>query len=413
MSNARIEAPPHVPSRLVVDFDHYESPALGEDPFGRYVELGRQHRIFYSTHYGGYWVLTRHADIHEVMLHPDLWSSRLVSVPAFEHTGGTRPLISLDPPEHTRHRRAINPVFAPAQVDALEASIRSIAVTLTEQIAGMDECDFLEDFARPMPARLFTTMFGFPVEEWRRFMDWDDALMRNIADRERISAEVGAYLRTALEARKANPGNDIISALLTPGPSGEPLDDDAVLSLAFQIFAAGFETVTTSLMFAFRYLALHPDQRQSIIDDPSLIPAAVDELLRAHPVSSPTRTATRDQTLAGAEIRAGDRLLLLLTASGYDPDAFDDPGRVDFGRGPTRHLTFGGGVHRCVGAPLARRELCVALEEWHRRIPEYKLVPGTGSRSIGGGALALTDLRLRLPASADYAEIDPSPSAST
>lgn len=389
------EVPPHVPAELVVDFDHRrDCPALNGDPLGLYIELARQHRMFYSPHHGGFWVATRHEDIHEIYTHPELWSSRYVSIPS---SNTFQPLpISLDPPEHAVYRRLINPVFSPPRVQALEGPIRAMAVELIDRISQMDECDFVTDFAKPLPARLFARMFGLPAEEWKRFVEWDDMMVReDLSVRMRVTTEVRDYLKNILDDRKVNRGDDdIISIMLDSQIDGQPLTDEELLNMAFQLFAAGFDTVTTSLVFAFRHLAMDPALRERIVNDLSLVPTAVEELLRINAIAYPSRTATQDQIFAGLQIKEGDRVLLLTTPAGREEAEYPHATEVDLERGPTRHLTFGAGPHRCIGSHLARTEITIAIEEWHRRIPNYQIAEGSGQNSRGGGAPMLTDLRI-------------------
>jgi cytochrome P450 len=389
--SARYEVPAHVPEALVYEWDHFAQPEIRDDPIGAYEHLHERGRMLFSPLNGGFWFLTNYADIHEALQRPDLWSSKYTSVPARD----SRLLpLSLDAPDHAKYRRLINPAFAPGRMAELEGKMRDLCRSLIEPIKHQSEFDFLEVFARPFPSTIFTQMFGLPSEEWPRFGRWAHLTIQigDIAARDRATIEVEDYLKDLVAERMSVRSDDMLSFLLDVEIEGDRLTEEDVLAFSLLLFMAGLDTVTASLGFFFKFLAEHPLHREQIIDDPSVIPGAVEELLRYHSNIVLARTATGDFTFAGAPVKEGDRLAVVLAPSGRDPQAFPNAGTVDFRREPNRHLAFSAGPHRCVGSHLARHELRVALEEWHRAIPNYAIAPGTKLSYHGAGVMGLEAL---------------------
>jgi len=209
--------------------------------------------------------------------------------------------------------------------------------------------------------------------------------------------EVAQYFSEAIaDARKnTNAGEiDVISQAVRWEIDGAPIPDTDVLSLCMLMLLAGMDTVAAQLSYMFYTLATQPELRQKIVDDPSIIPAAVEEFLRAHPIVQPGRKVLHDEEFQGCSLKKGNMVLFPLAAAGRDPQQYDRPSEVDFDRGPFRHISFGVGPHRCLGSHLARVELTVALEEWHRRIPHYRLGEGEPIVEHRSGVYGLNNLPL-------------------
>jgi cytochrome P450 len=208
--------------------------------------------------------------------------------------------------------------------------------------------------------------------------------------------EITAYLKDLIAARRGAPQQDVISDLLAGEIDGQPIDDEAALDTAVLLFIAGLDTVTAALGWIFYHLARNPVDRRRIVDEPALIPQAVEELLRYHSFLDVARTAVVDTTVGECPIRKGDRILIDSRSAGRDEAEFDRAAIIDFDRpaSANRHLAFGAGPHRCLGSHLARMELRVAVEEWHRLIPDYHLDPGAQIRFYGGGVAQLRELPL-------------------
>jgi cytochrome P450 len=323
--------------------------------------------------------------------------------------GNTLPLIPLniDPPAHRKYRKLLDPLFAPKRVDALDADITRRVNGFIDTFADRGSCDFTAELAELFPSSVFLGMMGLPWEELEVLMELRNGLLRpgtrEMAPQERSAIQrataqrVYEYFGAILREREAAPRDDILSLFCTTEVEGDRLTHDEALAICFVLLTAGLDTVTDSLTCFFAYLAQHAEHRRQIADDPDIIPNAVEELLRWEtPVPGVARWAREDATVGGASVEAGHHVMVNLSAANVDPEEFDDPLEVRFDREVNRHLAFGGGIHRCLGSHLARRELRIALREWHRRIPEYALAPGYEVRYLSGVRF-VPDLQLVWP----------------
>lgn len=303
--------------------------------------------------------------------------------------GNSRPLIPLniDPPDHVKYRKLLDPLFAPRRIDALEADITDRVNHFIDTFADRGSCNFTTEFAELFPSSVFLGMMGLPWEELDTLVALRDGLLRpgdrtmaadeRSAIQRQTAGQVYDYFDSILDERAADPREDILSRFVSVEADGDRLTRDEILSICFVLLTAGLDTVTDSLSCFFAFLAQHPEHRRQIATDPSVIPNAVEELLRWEtPVPSAVRWAGVDATVGGCPVAAGNHVIVNLSAANLDPAEFEDPMEVRFDREVNRHLAFGGGIHRCLGSHLARKELRVALAEWHRRIPEYSLSPG-------------------------------------
>jgi len=303
--------------------------------------------------------------------------------------GNTRPLIplSVDPPDHSKYRKILDPLFAPKRMDAIEDDVAARANRFIDTFADRGECHFTNELAVPFPSSVFLGLMGLPWEELDAFLSMKDGIIRpggptaTMEERQQIQADTGQeiyrYFNAILDERAKDPQDDILTHFLQAEVDGEELTRDEILDICFLFLIAGLDTVTDSLTCFYTYLSQHPAHRQRLAADPSLIPSAVEELLRWEtPVPGVPRWCTRETELAGCPIKTGDAVTISIGAANVDPSAFADAFDVRFDRVENPHIAFGGGVHRCLGSHLARRELRVVLREWHRRIPEYELKPG-------------------------------------
>ncbi len=304
----------------------------------------------------------------------------------FLDLGNVRPLIplSVDPPRHRTYRRILDPLFAPRRMDELEADIVERFNRFVDAFADRGSCHFTDELATPFPSAIFLGMMGLPWEELDTFLRFKEGILRPRGDppaaqgaaRRATGAEIYAYFDGVLDDRERRPEDDILTGFLHAEIDGDRLTRDEILDICFLFLIAGLDTVTDSLTCMFAFLAQHPGHRRQLVDDPGLIPSAVEEMLRWEtPVTQVPRMTTRDTELGGCPIAQGTFVSVLIGAANVDPATMTDADQVRFDRRANRHLAFGGGVHRCLGSHLARRELRVALEEWHRRIPDYGLAP--------------------------------------
>lgn len=327
--------------------------------------------------------------------------------------GNTRPLIplNLDPPNHTKYRTLLNPLFSAARMAEQRDDLAARANALIDSFIDDGECNFTEDYAEIFPTSVFLGLLGLAEDELHLFLEMRDGILHperldpaavggNDAVkqvRDATAQQIYGYFGELVDRRKIEPTNDIISRFITAQVDGDTLTKEDILDIMFLFVIAGLDTVSDSLTCFFAYLATHPDQQRLLSTDPETIPSAVEELLRWEtPVAIAfPRTATADVTLPGGQhVRKGCPVIVNLGASNLNPSLFDDPYEVRFDRTKNRHIAFGKGVHRCLGSHLARHELAVTLAEWHRRIPEYRLKPGHEELKYKPGIRHVEDLTL-------------------
>jgi cytochrome P450 len=328
------------------------------------------------------------AEIEETFRRPEVFSSNMSAV----DLQNVRPLIPLqiDPPDHKKFRKILDPLFAPRRMAELEAPVTTLVNDLMDNFEGRDEIDFATEFSIPFPSQVFLTLLGLPLEETPRFLAMKDGIIRPdhvtathresrtaIAHQKATADSIYAYFDDALDERQTEGRDDILTTFLHTEVDGHRLSRDDILDICFLFFIAGLDTVTASLDCFFAYLARHPEQRRRLADDPAIIPDAVEELLRwESPVTTVARVAAVDAELGGCPVKAGQHVSVVIGSANTDDAEFGDGDEVRFDRDPNRHLAFGGGIHRCLGSHLARQELRVALREWHQRFPDYSIKPG-------------------------------------
>ena len=354
-------------------------------------ETGRNPQAFYESAravgavvpgpFGGHNLVTKEA-VEQCFQHPEIFSSAMEAV----DLGQTVPLIPLqiDPPEHRKYRKLLDPIFAPKKMNVLEPDISAMVNGLIDDVIDQGRCEFTSALSVPLPSQVFLRLLGLPLSELPMFLemktgilhppgaDFDEMRVNQV----RAATEVEAYFAAALAERKKRPADDILSLFLAADVDGAKLSDDEILGICFLFIIAGLDTVTDTLECFFAYLAEHPEHRRQLSQDPSIIPAAVEELLRWEtPVTGVSRVAAVDTEIAGCPIAKGEQVGASIGSANTDPAAYEAADVVDFSRNP-KHYAFGGGVHRCLGSHLARLELRIALLEWHRRIPDYQIEPG-------------------------------------
>jgi cytochrome P450 len=345
-------------------------------------------------------VVAGDAEVREVFKHPEIFSSGIDAV----HIGQVRPLIPLqiDPPEHKNYRKLLDPLFAPKQVALLEERTRTLVRELIDEVVDDRRCNFHHAVAEPLPTTVFLQLLGLPVSRLPEFLALKDGIIRppTTDPEERIrmvdvtGAQIYAVLDEALAERAKERQDDFLSRFLDAEVDGHRLTHDEILDICYLFFLAGLDTVTASLDCFLSYLAQHPEHRQRLVDDPSCIPHAIEEMLRWEtPVAGVVRITTQDTELSGCPIEAGTTVHVVIGSANTDEASWDDVDTVDFDRPSNKHLAFGGGAHRCLGSHLARMELRVALEEWHARVPDYALADGV-ELQYSQGLRAIENLEL-------------------
>jgi cytochrome P450 len=332
--------------------------------------------------------------------------------------GNIRPLIPLnvDPPEHSKYRKILDPLFAPKQMEAQEDDITERVNHFIDAFADRGECNFTEEFAELLPSSVFLGLMGLPWDELATFLHLRDGILRpdrmdpeamfdgekRLAVQRATGREIYAYFDGICDDRAQHPTDDIMTHLVTVEVDGVRLTREEILDICFLFLIAGLDTVSDALTCFYAFLANHPEHRCQLVENPALIPNAVEELLRwESPVPSGVpRIATRDTELPnGVPVPAGTAVMVNYGAANVDPSEYPDGFEVRFDRDVNRHIAFGAGVHRCLGSHLARRELRIALREWHRRIPEYSIKPGHEELVYPPGLRSVQDLTLVWPAS--------------
>ena len=332
-------------------------------------------------------VVTKHQDVEFVFRNPQLFSSQFGE--GMAGIGNERPLIPLqiDPPDHKKYRVLLDPYFAPREMAKLEPGLATLTNSLIDKFIEQGSCDFVSEFAVPYPCQAFLELVGLPLDDLDHFLHIKEGIIRGHgsfdleeAARNRAAAgqECYEYFEKALDEQlqgKREAG--LMRRLLDAEVDGERLTRQEILDILFLFIIAGLDTVTDSLCCFFSYLAENSAHRDALVKDPSVIPSAVEELLRwESPVAGVARVAAEDVELSGCPVKKGDSLLVFVGAANTDATALEAADRVEFDRETNRHYAFGGGIHRCLGSHLARTELRVAMREWHRRIPEYRIEEG-------------------------------------
>ena len=360
-----------------MDFDLFD-PEFLADPYPRYAEL-RALRAPYLMEKYNTWVASRYADVQHVLRDPETFSSgpmatgvgpamNLATAEAARDRTSFRFLLSADPPAHTHLRRMVSRPFVPRKIAELEPRVRELATALVDDMLRADAPDLVRDLAFPLPVTVIAELLGIPPERRDQFREWSNAVMDlltptgQVADAMATSAEMYAYFMDTIGDRRKAPGSDLISGLLDPN-----LSDPEIVMFCILLLIAGNET-TTNLLGNFARLALGHVQR------PEDLPLAIEEVLRYEsPVQLLYRITTRPTTLGGAEIDTGRPVVVLLGAANRDESVFDSPDEMRLDRSPNNHISFGNGIHFCLGAPLARLESRVTLETLMERAPSMKL----------------------------------------
>lgn len=341
-------------------------------------------------------VISRYADVVWALRHPEIFSSEMEMHLAL---GTERPMIpqQIDPPAQTRYRKLLDPHFSRRKMEELAPAIAKHANELIDAFAERGECEFDSAFAIPLPCTAFLHLLGLPLSDLGFFLELKDDIIRphkgrdgiSLPEQQKFRNAAGArnyeYFRRALDERETRPRDDMLTALMCAEIEGERLSRNEILDICFLLLLAGLDTVTATLGCNMAYLASNPEQRRRLVQEPTLIPGAVEELLRWEtPVVAVPRVVRRNVTLSGVELVEGELATLLIGAANTDDEHFEDAQRVDFERERNIHAAFGAGPHRCLGSHLARMELRVAMEAWHARIPDYRIKPGETPRYSPG-----------------------------
>lgn len=366
------------------------------DPFPAFRRLRAESPVHWHET-PGFWAVTRYEDVLAVSRDPATFcSSRGVLIADITRQMMPREsIIFLDPPDHTKYRKLVQPAFSPGRLRALEVRIRELARALLAELldaAAVGPVEFVDAFAVHLPLRVIGDMLGIPGEDRDRFRRWSDLIIdaatEQTPENMQGSAELLGYFSSVVAERRERPGDDLISTLVHSRIDGEALEEWDLLMFCLTLLVAGNETTRNLLSHGMLALATHPDQREELTRDPALLPRAVEEMLRwGPPIGSFMRTATRDTALRGQRIREGDRLLLLYVAANRDEAVFGpDADEFRATRDAAGHVAFGHGEHFCLGAALARMEGRIVFEE---------ILPRLASLELAGAVERLRSVSIR------------------
>jgi cytochrome P450 len=352
------------------------SPAFRDDPYPHYERFRGPAPLLRVA--DTIWFALGHGDVTNLLRHPRMSTDESHATTEIGKTGPgevkTQSLLFMDPPDHTRLRNLVARAFTPRRIEGLRAATEAITAGLLDaMVTDSEPVDLIQAFAYPLPVRVICSLLGIPAADEATFTAWSRGIARSLdptilrsteidAAIEQARRELRAYLGDLLEYRRKSPGDDLLSGLAAVEADGDRISSGEVLSLAVLLLVAGHETTVNLIGNGMLALLRAPDQLALLRRSPGLVGAAVDELLRFDgPVQITQRIATEDMEVVGCKVRRGDEILLVLGAANRDPAVFAEPHRLDVTRDARRHVGFGGGIHHCLGAVLARMETQIAL----------------------------------------------------
>lgn len=381
----------------VFEFDYIADPGVLADCHDRYWELKETAPpVFWTSAHGGHWVCNTGATVQHVVRHPELFSSRYLSIPPNPDQPKMIPEM-LDPPEHRPYRQMLRPFFESKAIEPLDGRIAAWTDQLLDSVVDKGECDFVEAIGSRLPVAVFMELFGFPMEKFEEFRALVTGFFHSQAsneNRNQLAQAIVGNLAELIQQRMAEPRDDMISKIIAGEVDGRKLSFEELMSIGFLMFLAGLDTVTNAMSFGMRHLAHDEKLRQRAIDDPAVIPNMVEELPRRYAFVATPRYVTEDTELGGAQLRAGDCILAPLPLVGWDETLTEDPKTVSVERQFYRHAAFGSGIHTCLGLHLARMELIIFYRAWFSRIGHFRQVTKGDETCRGGSVMALEHLHL-------------------
>jgi cytochrome P450 len=360
------------------DFDHRD-PRWIEDPYPIWEELRRTCPIARTARFAGAYFPSRYADVKTIAYDTEHFSWRRIIVRETRPPLIPAPPITSDPPAHRPAKQLLLPAFTPEAIGRHELRARDICRSLIAGFAQQPGCDAAVDYAQEIPVRVIAHMLGVPEQEGDLYRKWiHEILELGITDIQialRASDEMGAYFAGHIAERRARPHDDLIDYLINVRIEGRPLSDEHINGTLRLLLIAGIDTTWSAIGSCLWHLAGHPEHRRRLVAEPKLMASAVEEFLRAYAPVTMAREVVKETQIGGCTFTPGHMVLLSFPAANRDPTAFPEADRVLLDRKENRHAAFGLGIHRCVGSNLARMEIRVALEEWLKRIAEFRLDP--------------------------------------
>ena len=368
---------------FATDWDHTDARWV-QDPYPIWEDLRSRCPVAHTERYGGAWFPATHAGVSAVANDTENFTSRTVVIgngrpeeDALPAPIGVAPPITSDPPFHQIARRLILPAFAPGPVNALESRIRELCVKLLDQMQGQEIVNGGMDYAQYIPAAVISRMLGFPEKDDDNFREFVHIVLEGVDHprEERIEefAPIEEYFTAQIQDHQANPRDDLTSYLLNVEVGGEKLAIEHVFGTMLLVLVAGIDTTWSAIGASLLHLATHPDDLERLVNEPELMPFAIEEFLRFYAPVTMARLVKHDMDYLGVPMKEYDWILLGFPAANRDPAAFKDADKFVIDRLENRHLAFGLGIHRCAGSNLARLELRVAVEEFIKRYPRFEV----------------------------------------
>ena len=385
------------------DYDIFDSDYV-VDPYPIWEDLRQECPVAHTERWGGSWLPTKYEDVVAMArMVPALSSTDPTVVrppsdsanqagqsdaPAGGYSGPNVPPISSDPPVHTWARRLILPSFSPKATAGHEQFTRDLCNELIDGVIDVGRVDGAQQYAQQIPPRVIAKLMGIDQSKADLFTEWVRGVLElgltNPPLRQKSREAIVEFFRSEIKDRLENPGDDLISELLRTEVDGEPIDITHVVGTCNLMLIAGIDTTWSSIGSALWYLAGHPEDRRRLVNEPELIPTAVEELLRAYSPVTMARVVQEDVDYNGCPFKPGDKILMNFPGANRDPEMFENPNEVILDRERNRHVAFGVGIHRCAGSNLARMEMRISIEEWLKRIPEFELEDPSAVTWAGG-----------------------------
>jgi len=360
------------------DFDHRD-PRWIENPYPIWEELRRSCPIAHTERFLGAYFPSRYADVKAIAYDTEHFSSRRIIVRETRPPLIPAPPITSDPPAHRPAKQVLLPAFTPEAIGRHEPRARDICRALIGRFADRGGCDAAVEYAQEIPVRVIAHMLGVPEHEGDLYRKWiHEILELGITDIQialRANEEMNVYFAGHIAERRARPRDDLIDYLINVRIDGRPLSDEHINGTLRLLLIAGIDTTWSAIGSCLWHLAGHPQDRRRLVAEPSIMSSAVEEFLRAYAPVTMAREVVKETRIGGCTFTPGHMVLLSFPAANRDPAEFPEADRVVLDRKENRHAAFGLGIHRCVGSNLARMEIRVALEEWLRQIPDFRLDP--------------------------------------
>jgi cytochrome P450 len=406
-----VPVPAHIPPEAVYDFDMRHDPGLLADPHERLREILREAPpVFWTPRNGGRWISMGYQETFEAARDLERFTSELMpraqlqAMLAMMPPGMPRmPMpvpITMDPPDHPIYRAPLNKTFSPRAAMNRMEDIRALADELIDKVIDQGHCDFIPAIAEPLPVTIFLKLMGLPVEKLADFRDLVHEFLANtLTDNQTANAQVGRKVADAMlpeiMARKDDPRDDIISMLWSTEIDGQPMTIELMEDYAVLLFIAGLDTVINGMGFAVRHMALNPALQEELRANPDRIVEAVEEMLRRYSFAQPMRRVAKETEFAGWKMMPDEWLVLFYAGADLDPRQFENPEQYQLNREDKVHLAFGAGIHRCLGAHLARVELQVLYQQMLKRFPTWRLDPDKPAKFHSGNIIAIDSLPIR------------------